>query len=345
MSIARKPRIKRYFSLVAHSADVVELRHGAWNAVAHTLADETKSGRLLRLLRRIDGSLDPADIASLENVSVDEVEALLDHLGEMGVLELGVGSALDFFAEYAAGHLAGRPAGPIPLPDLPIVVCDDGPLAARITDLLGATEAPEGAAVVNRDLIGCARASYEDGISFQEAVAPFARWRGRFVIHASASVNPLELRGLNRVCLHHRVPCIAAAMDGPFLLIGPTVLPGRTACLECLETRVLMNLRQAADYQAYKLALLEGRATGTSTPLDGVLASLLASLVSIEALNFALAGTSFTVGKVLCVHLPTMEFVYNEVLRVPGCSACGAAPERDDRELYFDIRALLQTGP
>ena len=165
---------------------------------------------------------------------------------------------------------------------------------------------------MNRDLVRCARASYEDGISFEEAVAPFARWRGHFVIHASASVNPLELRGLNRVCLHHRVPCIAAAMDGPFLLIGPTVLPGRTACLECLETRVLMNLRQAADYQAYKLALLEGRATGSCTPLDGVLASLLASFVSMEALNFALAGTSFTVGKVLCVHLPTMEFVYNE---------------------------------
>jgi hypothetical protein len=61
----------------------------------------------------------------------------------------------------------------------------------------------------------------------------------------------------------------------------------------------------------------------------------------MEALNFALAGTSFTVGKVLCVYLPTMEFTYNEVLRVPGCTACGSAPERDDRELYFDIRSLL----
>ena len=86
---------------------------------------------------------------------------------------------------------------------------------------------------------------------------------------------------------------------------------------------------------------MEGRASGVSKPLDGVLACLLASLVSMEALNFALAGTSFTVGKVLCVHLPTMEFVYNEVLRVRGCSACGSAPERHDRELYFDIRALL----
>jgi hypothetical protein len=36
-----------------------------------------------------------------------------------------------------------------------------------------------------------------------------------------------------------------------------------------------------------------------------------------------------------------MEFTFNEVLRLPGCPACGPAPERDDRELFFDVRALL----
>ncbi|MFZ1218236.1 MAG: TOMM precursor leader peptide-binding protein [Chthoniobacterales bacterium] len=344
MSSLPKPRIKRHFSIVAHSADVVELRHGAWNAVAHTLEDETKSGRLLRLLRRIDGSSDAAQIGASENVPLGDVEDLLSHLTEIGVLEFGVGSALDFFAEHAAAHLAGRAAAPVQPPVPPIVVGDDGALAAHLITLLGAHSTPEVAATVREDLVRCARASYEDGITFEEAVAPFSRWSGHFVIYASASVNPLELRGFNRVCLHHRVPCIAAAVDGPFLLVGPMVIPARTACLECLEMRVLMNLRQAADYQAYKVALLEGRASGATAPLDGVLAALLASLVSVEALNFALAGTSFTVGKVLCVHLPTMEFVYNEVLRVPGCVACGSAPERDDRELYFDIRALLQSG-
>jgi bacteriocin biosynthesis cyclodehydratase domain-containing protein len=341
MSNLPKPRIKRHFSIVAHSADVVELRHGAWNVVAHTLQDETKSGRLLRLLLRIDGSSDAAEIGSSEGVPLEEVEALLGHLAEIGVLEFGVGSALDFFAEHASAYLKGRVTAPVQPPVPPIIVGDDGVLVGHITALLGADSAPEVAAIVHEDLVRCARASYEDGLSFEEAAEPFSRWRSHLVIYASASVNPLELRGFNRVCLHHRVPCIAAAVDGPFLLVGPTVVPSRTACLECLETRVLMNLRQAADYQAYKVALLEGRASGVSKPLDGVLASLLASLVGMEALNFALAGTSFTVGKVLCVHLPTMEFVYNEVLRVPGCSACGSAPERHDRELYFDIRALL----
>lgn len=335
------PRIKRHYSLVAHSADVVELRHGAWNAVTHTLADESASGRLLRLLRRIDGTFGAEQIAVLESVPLAEVEALLDHLSEIGVLEHGVGSALDFYAEHAARHLTGHVGTPAKEPAPPIIVSDDGPLAMRIAALLGGEPSPEDRPQVHKELVRCAKASLEDGLAFEEAVAPFERWRGRFVVHAMAAVNPLELRGLNRVCLHHKVPCVAAAIDGPFLLVGPTVLPGRSACLECLETRVLMNLREAASYQAYKMALLEGRATGATASIDGVLGSLLSALVSMEALNFALAGTSFTVGKVLCVYLPTMEFTYNEVLRVPGCTACGRESVSSDRELYFDIRAML----
>jgi bacteriocin biosynthesis cyclodehydratase domain-containing protein len=337
----QRPRIKRHFSVVAHSANVVELRHGAWNAIAHTIADESESGHLLRLLRCLDGTRDANQIAIAEGVPLREVEALLDHLFEIGVLEMGVGSALDFFAEHAAGHFGGHVAAPEQPRVPPIVIGDDGPLAAQIAALLGADPISDDTDQIGKGLVWCAKASLEGGLAFEEAVTSFERWRGRFVVYAAASVNPLKMRGLNRVCLYHRVPCIAAAIDGPFLLVGPTVLPGRSACLECLETRVLMNLREAANYQAYKMALLEGRTSGASAPIDGVLSALLSALVSMEALNFTLAGTSFTVGKVLCIYLPTMEFTYNEVLRVPGCAACGSATASEDRELYFDIRALL----
>ena len=34
-------RIKRQYSIVAHSPDVVELRHGVWNPISHTLTDES----------------------------------------------------------------------------------------------------------------------------------------------------------------------------------------------------------------------------------------------------------------------------------------------------------------
>ena len=116
---------------------MVELRHGAWNAVAHTLADETKSGRLCVSCVVSTAPWTQQRSRRWRMSPRDEVDALLDHLAEMGVLELGVGSAIDFYAEQAAGHLAGRPTAPVSSPDPPIVIGDDGPLAARITDLLG----------------------------------------------------------------------------------------------------------------------------------------------------------------------------------------------------------------
>ena len=102
-----------------------------------------------------------------------------------------------------------------------------------------------------------------------------------------------------------------------------------------------MNLREGSVYQSYKRALAEGRATGSTVPLDAVLGAMLSSYAAFEALNFALTGRSFTVGKLLAIYLPTLEFTFNEVLRLPGCAACGPLAESDDRELYFELRTLL----
>ena len=61
-------------------------------------------------------------------------------------------------------------------------------------------------------------------------------------------------------------------------------------------------------------------------------------------MNFLLTQSAFTTGKVLSIYLPTMEFSFNEVLRVPGCPAC-SRPAREDVELYFDIRSLTDLAP
>ena len=160
-----------------------------------------------------------------------------------------------------------------------------------------------------------------------------------------AAVDPLELRAFNRVSLHLRLPWLHAAIDGPFLLIGPTFVPFRWACYECLEARVVMNLRDAAGYQRYKRALAEARVTTPAVGPETVSAAMLASLASFEALNFTRTGAAFTTGRMLTVFLPTLEFAFHEVLRLPGCPACGAVQERDDRELYLDTRSLALDPP
>ncbi len=71
-------------------------------------------------------------------------------------------------------------------------------------------------------------------------------------------------------------------------------------------------------------------------PLLAPLAGLLTSHLALETLNLVLTGSTFTVGRMLAIHLPTMEISLPDVLRVPGCPGCGSVPERDGEVLYFD---------
>jgi bacteriocin biosynthesis cyclodehydratase domain-containing protein len=339
-------RLKRHYSIVAHSADVVELRHGTWNPVSFTLADESRSGHLFRVLRRLDGQLTAAQIAAAEGISTAEVDALVDHLAGMDLLEEHATHALDYYLDHVVPSLMPY-RGDRRVAHSEVILLGDPSVTEQVASILASSALGDHCRVHPADealaaLLRRPDPSWmADGLEFEEAARPFAEWRGKLVVFAGATVNPLASRAFNRVSLHHRIPWIHAAVDGPFLLVGPAFVPFRSPCYECLEGRVLMNLREAASYQSYTRALAEGRIAGTLAPLDGVLQSMLASLTAFEALNFLLTGVSFTVGKMLAVYLPTLEFTFNEVLRLPGCPACSPAPERDDRELFFDVRALL----
>jgi thiazole/oxazole-forming peptide maturase SagC family component len=180
-----------------------------------------------------------------------------------------------------------------------------------------------------------------DGLAFQEIATTLEYLAGYFLVYATQWINPLALRALNRVALELRIPWMHAAVDGPFLFIGPIFVPPNSACYECLETRVAMNLRDDAGYQRYKQALVLGQVSDAPFRIEPILSAMLAAHTANEALNFALTGTSFTARKVLSIYLPTMEFAFHEVLRIPGCPACSPASERDGTELYFDMRALV----
>ncbi len=346
MAEERRVRLKRHYSVVAHGADVVELRHGTWNAVSFTLSDEGGSGSLLRVIERLDGTATVSEIAAIEHVPEADLEALLAELDRIGALEDGPSHALDYHLDHVIPNLAPHRQRRR-TETVPIALLGDEAITTEIERVLAASAAAGEVHVESADpelrelLARGAQSWWSDPLTFEEDAQAFASWTDQLVVVCGATLNPLELRAFNRVALHHRIAWIQACADGPFLLVGPTFLPHRTACWDCLETRVGMNLREQAVYQSYKRALAEGRATGAIGSLDAVLAAMLGSYAAFEGLNFALTGTSFTVGKALAVYLPTMEFTYNDVLRLPGCPACGPSPESDDRELYFELRTVL----
>lgn len=337
-------RLKRHYSLIGHSADVVELRYGVWNPVSHVIRDDAASGHLFPTLSLLDGSHSIAEIAQTVHVTRDEVESLVDHLTDLGVVETGSSNALDQFLDHIVPTLSSS-ASP-GSPGRPIVLAGDDHLCAEIQRYLGASlvdvqismaqpDIHPLSALNNPDLVDTS-----DSLEFQRVVDQFEDWRDRFIVMAMTVMQPRHLGLLNKVSLALGFQWMHAAIDGPFLLVGPIFIPGETACYDCFETRVTMNLRETASYLTYKNTLLEGRIRFGSAPVDPILAGLLATHTALEAMNWTVAGSSFTVGKVLSIYLPTMEFAFHEVFKVPGCASCQPVSNQGP-ELYFDVRSLM----
>jgi len=334
-------RIKRHFSIVAHGPDTVEIRHGVWNPVSFLLNDEAKTGNLFKLLHRMDGTATPAALARELGVPRDQVEGVIDHLDQLGILESGPSNALDYYLNSVVPATFGVEE---PAPRA-IVLMGEASLADQVSRLLREID-PE-AEIAPADE-RATRIVFDDDISwlfdgmhFQERMQIFESWKDSFVLMACSVINPLHYKVLNRAAIAHGFPWMHAAIDGPFLLIGPTFVPRRSACYECFEQRVTMNLRNAASYVAYKEALVQHRIKRGEMPMEPMMRAMLASHAAMEIVNFTKTNYSFVVGKALSIFLPTMEFAYNEVLRVPGCPACSPLSERDDTELYFDITTLI----
>ncbi|MEU1117093.1 MULTISPECIES: TOMM precursor leader peptide-binding protein [unclassified Streptomyces] len=343
MSDNRQPRVRRSFSVVGHSPDVVELRTGVWNAKSYTLTDDSRSGKLFNLVSGLDGTLSRRDLAKREGVSRVEVEALVDHLYGLDAIEEGPSSALDAYLDTMA-TLGGRGQTPV---SEGVVLLGDPELAERTAALLphdvaGDVLIPGPDHPVRARLDALAPAVLHDGLAFDEAVEILAPWRGRYLLLAERTVDPVRARLLNRLTRAAGISWTYAAVDGPFLFVGPTMVAGRSACFECFETRVTMNLRESAGYQRYKEALVRSAVHAGAPPVYGPVQALLCSHLALEATNYLSCGSTLTIEQVLGCYLPSMEISYQSVLPLPGCPGCGPVPERDDETLHFDPRTWLE---
>lgn len=344
---SERPRLKQHLSVIVHSPDTVEIRDGVWNPSSYTLNDDSASGNLAQVVSMFTGTHTVAEIAATAGTSPKQIHSVLDQLRELRLLEDGSAGALQYYLDRQLPTLlpfGGEPETRFPPPVLLGIGNVAEEVAVQLDRVLTDVAHPgtDSTSVVMQppDLtegIGL----LDDILAFERWSRSFNAWHDRLVIWASDIVRPDCLQVLNHLSLRVGFPWIHSCIDGPFLLIGPTMIPGRTSCYECLETRLLMNLREATSYQRYKIALSDHRVRQHSTPLNAALTAMLASHTAFEVLNYLTTGNGFTVGKLLAIYLPTMEVAYHRVQRLPNCIACAPPAGRDDHELYFDVRTLL----
>ncbi len=341
-------KIKPFYSVVAHSVNSVELRSGVWNPTSYTLTDETNKGYLLPLILALNGEKSLSEISQELNIPRSELESLIDHLQEISAIETNPSSAIDLYFEQISPNIHATDTYKKNVsPKWPVMLFGDNDLVSDLQKLLVNTLGEDFVSAIDSadsqiDKLENASSDWlYDGLEFEKMTEQFSSWKNNLFVLIQKNINPSLCFKLNRIFHDLKIPWVYAAIDGPFLFIGPT-FNQNTACFECFETRISMNVKDHASYLKYKIASANQQVKNSKNfSLDPILRGLLTSHAAMEVTNFSLTGNSYTQNKVLSIYLPTMEINFNEFLRYPNCKTCGVDQLRDSQPLYFDAHKLL----
>ena len=300
-----RPALKPGLRPVWRDRDTLQIGIDSRRAVA--LTGMAGAARVIGLL---DGSRDRAQV----------IRAAAGH----GIPEATAERVLELLA--AAGALDDFPADTLRLVSRPL----RARLAAELATVsLVNRDSDGGARTLARRLAAQVRVHGDGRIGAGIASLLTASGVGR-VTHAASAAQPgrpdlailagrttLDLRA---ALMRARIPHLAASADEAIGVVGPLVIPGRTACLRC------MDLTRADRDPAWPLILaqLDGRQTDPAA-CDAPLAAGVAAQAAAQALTFidrAVAVAAVANGTLELV-LPGWQWRRRTWPRHHGCS-CGS---------------------
>jgi molybdopterin-synthase adenylyltransferase len=129
---------------------------------------------------------------------------------------------------------------------------------------------------------------------------------------------------LNRACLKANLRWSSCSVEGPEVVIGPTVVPFETACYLCYKMRSVACAGNPEEEFAFE-TFLDRRKRDDSAQRESLVFGIgvAANLLSLEAVK-ALSGvlTLSARGSLVVLDLLTLESTKHVVLRKPWCPAC-----------------------
>ncbi|WHZ23394.1 MAG: hypothetical protein OJF47_002506 [Nitrospira sp.] len=131
-----------------------------------------------------------------------------------------------------------------------------------------------------------------------------------------------EMRQWNRLCIERNQPFLPVVLKDLVGYIGPLVIPGETACYECLTTRLNSNQDGCSS---------EGMIPEEQSVLGfhPSMASMLGDLAAFEIMKvFGEALPNRKVGTLIEVKLLVPELKTRKILKIPRCSACSPLHSR-----------------
>jgi bacteriocin biosynthesis cyclodehydratase domain-containing protein len=140
---------------------------------------------------------------------------------------------------------------------------------------------------------------------------------------------PALLAAANSACLSRGLSWLPVVLNRGEAIVGPTVIPGRSACYDCFKQRLLTHAAFPEDDAAYD-AHLDRTADGAPVPEWPPFTSAVAALAAMEVVRIVTQFTpSITPGQALFIDGLSGAQRISPVWKVPRCPACLKAQRRD----------------
>jgi bacteriocin biosynthesis cyclodehydratase domain-containing protein len=134
------------------------------------------------------------------------------------------------------------------------------------------------------------------------------------------------MRQWNEVCVKNKLHFLPIVLQNLIGYLGPAVIPGETACYECLRARQNSHLQNVELYRAPELVAFWGQEIVSFHP---AMASILGDIGAIELTKlYSGAIPRRNVGTLIEVNMLLPAITLRKVLKVPRCSVCGPTVSR-----------------
>ena len=300
-----------HLQIVRCGNDEILVKQGTRSLFSESIADEDRNGILGSLVQsfRTGAAVDEVladfdearDVAATFITGLRERHVLIDPHGELGAL---------YTETFYGADLAGAK----------VTVVGAGALGEAIASQI--REAGVGHVSISDPRRG-------DSIAIDDIFAGTD-----LVVLAWEELSPRLFTEVNLAAIDAGVPWLACYLDGHEAIVGPTTVPGESACWFEYLAQAEASITQKDSYQVYKDHLLDKAVATVSDfsppPLRGIAAGLAATTILKTLTGQAVP----TLNRAIRVDLDRFSVDYQQVLRLPRCPACG--PQRPAyRQLFL----------
>jgi len=139
------------------------------------------------------------------------------------------------------------------------------------------------------------------------------------IIVALDKYNEMIFSNINSLCIEKSIPWIKAVIDGALCEIGPLVIPGKTACHEC------MRIRRTKNMDDENLIFFEKVYKDDNDMNVGYFFQsnkLIAALLLMEISKYISGLYCALIGRLLIVNCINYEFSIHDIIKVHNCPSC-----------------------